>query len=765
MVITNEILHQMQAQEGPDQEGEAGEDGKGAGESRSGSERGDGADKDTEIKFDTFVKTKNYSENDSKFAYFDDLSLQTEEPEDDGENRNFQTEKKNLSDFKKLKKKRRSVSAEKKEVPREPDLKQICVQKLTNYVYSHFGEKKDGQGTRIEAEHGERQAEEDMREDSEQQVEQKPDEKKAKSPEEEEVQREDDKPKEENPVNDIYKKLSITNKKDLNEINRIRDLELQNANLESENKILRKKNAELQARVQKLESENSEHSKACLELESQNSKIESELESAQKKIELLEKEVSLYKNKKEEDESKIQMLTSTHKKAEEFQQMLEGKNKRIIELEVELKNFRLKQNKSMKQISRSERGNFEVSPLSLIWDAKEQPKPKPLAKVEPVAAKRVRVDPGKNQKNEKKGEVGSGVDEKNKAEKAEVVASPVTLFPVTTAGLEDTSEREKMVENSKQVAESRMAEKAPENTLFAKKKLPEKDKKQTLLAKKKSEETSKEEARKPSYFFKKPKNQGINSRINKKSKELKQMIKQGSVDLSVERNILHYDHDHLNIVKNRRLAKIVEKKEKINIEKLAEAKQFSCFSDNAYRLNKWKNKKEKYLIVTKKYLYIVTPPKELKRALKLTDILQIKTRGNKDNFICFVTTHKNDEMLENFKKNELLLFLFQIIRKQKLNITIRPNVESFLMLNTSNKNVVIDPAKLTKFKPIYNNTFNYASRNNRLMNLYIYKEGVFVSENYQKKVGLIVDLGILIFSMVRWKLEKFVPFGGRSGAF
>jgi hypothetical protein len=270
-----------------------------------------------------------------------------------------------------------------------------------------------------------------------------------------------------------------------------------------------------------------------------------------------------------------------------------------------------------------------------------------------------------------------------------------------------------------------------------------------------------ENENRPSYHLKIPKTPGLNTKISMKSKQLKIVMNKNSKKKGPQRNIIEYNHDHLSVCENRKLVKIIEKTEKIDIKKLQKNNQFICLSDNVYRLNKWKKKKLKFLIITQKYMYIITPPHEKKRILKLSEILQIKSRGNKDNFICFITDNKNDEMLEIFKKNELLLFMMQLIRKERLNILIQSNVKSFVMLNTSNKNVIIDPIKLQKYKPIYNNVFNYASRMNKLMNLYVWKDGVFASKNYHKKVVLVTDMGLLIFSKVQWDLERFVPFGGK----
>jgi len=261
--------------------------------------------------------------------------------------------------------------------------------------------------------------------------------------------------------------------------------------------------------------------------------------------------------------------------------------------------------------------------------------------------------------------------------------------------------------------------------------------------------------------FRKPKK--MNKKIFEKSKQLKKVIQkpENKFGESSKKKKLVYSYDHLNIVNNPNIAKIIEKNESIFLQTVSARLNFRCLSDNVYRLNKWKNKKPKIIIITSRYLYLITPPHDVKRILKLSDIRSVKTRGRQDNFVCFMTRKGHDEMVDYFKKNELLLYITALSKKKNYNIKISTDVTKFQMMNTDGKDITVDPNKLQKFKPIYNNTFNYASERDRLMNIFVWEEKFFgLTDDYVRRVALITDLGILLFSNVQWNLERFVPFGG-----
>lgn len=88
----------------------------------------------------------------------------------------------------------------------------------------------------------------------------------------------------------------------------------------------------------------------------------------------------------------------------------------------------------------------------------------------------------------------------------------------------------------------------------------------------------------------------------------------------------------------------------------------SCFSDVVYRLNSWSDKKKKWIVITNKYIYIFSSYNKLKTAIRLRDILKIKHNQN-NNYIGICTKKMKEEILETFKKEELILFLNRKIKK------------------------------------------------------------------------------------------------------
>lgn len=547
------------------------------------------------------------------------------------------------------------------------------------------------------------------------------------------------------------KSIAMFIQKELENLNKIREIELKNETLTRSNELLKEKNQKLEEKVNVLEEDQKKSNKKLDEMEMVIVKSQEEVSSYEKQLELFQKELEIYKDKVEVGKSKIQESKTTSKKLKELEDLLETKNGRIAELEVELKSLPVRSTSSSNQVSRSCK-NFELSPLSLIWDKQGVSSPRNLEK----------------KKEQSKDELGE--PSKVPVESQDQQENPIDLIKKKIEKLDNSSKQEDLILQPKLVT-SGVKDEGP-TEIFEVQKTFKQDqikKLKTITEEASKKKEANEKAGKPSnqmrpsYQLKMPKNTGMNSKINKKSKELRQVMKTHHLEAKRRevKNIIRYNHDHLNVLNYPKLVRLIEKTEGVNMDMLLERNEFHCLSDNVYRLNRWKNKKLKKLIVTQKYLYLITPPHEVKRVLKLSEIEQIKTRGNQDNFICFITLNKNDEMLDCFKKNELLLFLMQLIRRQRLPIQVHSNTKSFVMLNTSNKNMVVDPNALDKFRPIYNNTFNYASRHNKLMNVYVWKEGVFVSKNYQKKVALITDLGLLLFSKIKWDLERFVPFGGR----
>lgn len=516
-------------------------------------------------------------------------------------------------------------------------------------------------------------------------------------------------------------------------------LRQQNQELRAKSEKLEEKNQKLGEQVKRLHEAAKKNADQILNSGDQIDKLEDEIESLQKRLSLAEKELEMYKKKLRAEEAKNSENSESKGK---FEQMLEDKNKRIISLETQLANLQIASRKSIRR-----RPEPENSPTILVKSA-------------------VSI-----QKNEQTQDLFDRRDE----------------APAKGGGLQIDDDslplelRWDIADLKKKQRESEGQQNLTPKGHDAKKLVRRKSQRDAMKdlnkidfgiksARKRREPSvnpfemfDKSRSSKSHYAKRKNLSRGVNSKIFEKSKQLKIVIQkpENKFGESSKKKKLVYSYDHLNIINNQQLIQIIEKHENIFLKSMSARINFRCLSDNVYRLNKWKNKKPKILVITSRFMYIITPPHDVKRVLRLSEIEKIYTRGRQDNFMCFFTKTGNDEMLDYFKKNELLLYITGVIKKRKLDIKIRTDVESFNIVTTENKKVSIDPNKLEKFKPIYNNTFNFASERDRLMNIFVWKKGFFgVSEGFERRVALITDMGILLFSSVKWDLEKFVPFGG-----
>jgi hypothetical protein len=521
--------------------------------------------------------------------------------------------------------------------------------------------------------------------------------------------------------------------------------------LEDQNKILEEKNAQLEAKnkkigeqVKRLHEASKKNADQILNSEDKIDNLEDEIESFKEKLSITEKELELYKKKLKTEEEKNAKNFEKEGKLTDFEKLLEEKNKRIVDLELQIKSLKIQNRKSFREIS-------SIKPKSVI-PLKTPEKPK---SPEIMIRSAVSIQSDLNKKNVP--------DEKPIIPNIDDNSLPLELMLDI-----DMLKKKQNEDNQKH----NTLFPSPSNSKQMKRRKSQRDAMKDLnnidfgvSSAKKTNPANPFEVfdkhKKSMSSFRKPKK--INKKIFEKSKQLKIVIQkpENKFGESSKKKKLVYSYDHLNIVNNPHIAKIIEKNEHILLQTVSARLNFRCLSDNVYRLNKWKNKKPKIIIITSRYLYLLTPPHDVKRILKLSDIRSVKTRGRQDNFVCFMTRKGHDEMVDYFKKNELLLYITALSKKKNYNIKINTDVTKFQMMNTDGKDITVDPNKLQKFKPIYNNTFNYASERDRLMNIFVWEEKFFgLTDDYVRRVALITDLGILLFSNVQWNLERFVPFGG-----
>lgn len=536
----------------------------------------------------------------------------------------------------------------------------------------------------------------------------------------------------------------IKNKEIKRLLSQVEELEKANKELQEQNGQLKDKNQKMGDQVKRLHELSKKNAGQIMSGEDRIDSLEDQVDSLKDKVTLTEKELEMYKKKLKAEETKPKQESGNEGKLLELQNLLKEKNKKIVDLEIQIKSLQIKNRQSFREISDIP-GKKEDIPGIMITSAvsihsnKKQP--------DPEIVKPPVNNPGLIDNNSLPLELDFDINMLKKKQDQEKKQND-TL---------DISPNKQMGYHKRRKSQ-RDALKDLQGIDFGIKSTPKKPMVNPFEAFGSSHQGK-------SHYGKRIR-KNVNSKIHDKSNLLKKVIEkpENKFGESSKKKKLVYSYDHLNITNNGSLIRIIERTEHVNLQSMSARINFRCLSDNIYRLNKWKNKKAKILIITSRYLYVITPPCEIKRILPLKEIRKITTRGRQDNFVCFFTDTGNDEMFDYFKKNELLLYITGLIKKKNLNIKIKTDAESFQMVTTENKNVTIDPSKLEKFKPIYNNTFNYASERDRLMIISIWKEKFFgLAEKFQKRVGLVTDLGILLFSNVQWDLERFLPFGGRSG--
>ena len=212
-----------------------------------------------------------------------------------------------------------------------------------------------------------------------------------------------------------------------------------------------------------------------------------------------------------------------------------------------------------------------------------------------------------------------------------------------------------------------------------------------------------------------------------------------------------YSYDYLNINSRKTITKIISQ-----FQSLTNIK--NCFSEIILRLNSWSTKKKKWLIVTTRYLYIFNSPQNLKKAIRLKDITKIK-HNKKNNFIGICTNGLEEEVLEIYKKEELVLFVNRKLKRLGKSLKIEER-RSFNKLSDSSVLNNFEPDLMKKYKPFFLETFSKASKMKKVGFVTICKKelfGILVRES--EFLALLTDFGILFFTE-RFDVVEFLPLVG-----
>lgn len=535
-------------------------------------------------------------------------------------------------------------------------------------------------------------------------------------------------------------------------------LQEQNEDLIEKNLKFEEKIERLNEQVKRLHEAQKKSGNVLLESQDEKHKLEDENDHLNEKMNLIEKELQLYKKKLKDKEEEMKGIQQNEGLKEKYEKLLEDKTKRNVELEMRLESQIIKNRKSFRVLVPLDHGSPSPEKNSF-----EEPEAVPK---EPRIVPRVIRDPIPN----------------NDPNEIDLDNLPLELMlDYDMLKKDNATDRNHLVQP-----------KSPANDILYRGQKSQRDATSALKDINFGVKPSRATLKSPSMSYAldmKPKNTynriirdnnkygnkgggGYRkvSPFNPNSKLLKHGLKVKNIFNKKESGILkdqsklgkiEYSYDYLGINSYSYIMKTIANTENLNKGNFKKLENFKCLSDHVYRLNKWKNKKRKILVVTSTYVYIFNNSSDIKRKFRLQDIKKVITRGKQDNFVCFLLKKSNDEILDYFKKNELLLFLSRQFKALKLDIKIDTKATTFNFISTRNETVNLDPNQLKSFKPVYNSTFNYASQSDRLMNISILKKGFMgINSKFKKQVALVTDLGIIVFSSIQWDLERFIPFVG-----
>ena len=239
-----------------------------------------------------------------------------------------------------------------------------------------------------------------------------------------------------------------------------------------------------------------------------------------------------------------------------------------------------------------------------------------------------------------------------------------------------------------------------------------------------------------------------------KVKEISNILQQKKHDTSDDyvNKAKIYSYDYINVKKCFGILEIIQGFQ--NLKNINE-----WFSDIVHRLNSWTNKKKKLLVITEFNLFIFTSKTSLKRRISLLDIIKLK-HSQKNNYIGIAARNIEEEVLETYRKEELILFLKKKMKNlgKELSIVEQTN---FSKKNKLTDNDYYNPNIMKKYKPHYTETFSFASLNHQIGYITTEAKEMFgLIDTAREFLCLLTNIGVICFTRKEFKVSDFIPLVG-----
>ena len=213
-----------------------------------------------------------------------------------------------------------------------------------------------------------------------------------------------------------------------------------------------------------------------------------------------------------------------------------------------------------------------------------------------------------------------------------------------------------------------------------------------------------------------------------------------------------YSYDYINVKKCFGILEIIQGYQ--NLKNINE-----WFSDIIYRLNSWTNKKKKLLVITEFNLFIFSSKTSLKRRISLLDIIKLK-HSQKNNYIGVAARNIEEEVLETYRKEELILFLKKKMKNLGKGLSIVEQT-NFSKKNKLTDNDYYNPNIMKKYKPHYTETFSLASLDHQIGYITTEAKEVFgLIDTAREFLCMLTNMGVICFTRKEFKVSDFIPLVG-----
>lgn len=209
--------------------------------------------------------------------------------------------------------------------------------------------------------------------------------------------------------------------------------------------------------------------------------------------------------------------------------------------------------------------------------------------------------------------------------------------------------------------------------------------------------------------------------------------------------VKRYSYDHLEVWREMGILRVITKYQ-------GTLGPSNWYSDEVCRVNARNQVKKKLVVVTSENLFLFTNKEILKKCLPIIDL--IKIIHNKQHNYLVLCTSRSRELLEVYRKEEMLLFLKQQMKRLGVKFHLIERTK-FVKFDYFNNLQEFDPSS-KKFGRYFNKTVSLGSKLG-LVGLMKIDHDFFIFDSTKEIIGLLTDFGMICFKKGSKDVLDFIP--------